>query len=158
MLTQTPEKQIVDTLSARGQSLATAESCTGGLIGHRISNVSGASAVYLGGVVAYSNAVKVSILGVLESALNTHGAVSETVARGMAEGVRRVIGSDWGVGITGIAGPGGGSPEKPVGLVYIGVSGANGTRVERNLFSGDRESVKSQAADKALEMLLEEMG
>lgn len=148
---------LIERLIMRGQCLATAESCTGGLLGHRLTNVPGASSVYLGGVIAYSNEVKVSLLGVREATLSAQGAVSEVVAREMAAGVWQRLGSDWGVGITGIAGPGGGTAEKPVGLVYIGVAGAGRTREDRCVFSGTREEIKAQSVEYALGMLLEEI-
>lgn len=144
-------------LAETGATMATAESCSGGLIAHRITNVAGSSAYYLGGVVTYSNDAKARLLGVPESALATHGAVSEPVARAMAEGVRDRFGADWGVGVTGIAGPGGGTPQKPVGLVYIAVAGAGGTVVVENRFEGSRETIKGQTAEKALDLLREQM-
>ncbi|MBQ3853230.1 MAG: nicotinamide-nucleotide amidohydrolase family protein, partial [Anaerovibrio sp.] len=109
-------------------------------------------------VVSYSNEVKMSHLGVKEETLASYGAVSEETAREMSEGVRSRIGADLGVGITGIAGPGGGSAEKPVGLVYISVAGARGTVVKRNVFAGTRTEIKRQAVDTALNMLLEYLG
>jgi PncC family amidohydrolase len=149
------ERAICARMTALGRTLATAESCTGGLIAHRITNVPGASEVLVGGVVAYSNAVKVALLGVSEADLRAHGAVSEPVARQMAEGVRARLGADVGVGVTGIAGPGGGTAEKPVGLVYIAVANAGGTVAARHVFPGGREDVKRQTADEALNMVLE---
>jgi PncC family amidohydrolase len=142
-------------LRALSATIATAESCSGGLIAHRLTNVAGASDYFLGGVVAYSNEAKVAFLGVTPEALASHGAVSEPVARQMAEGARAHFKADFGIGVTGIAGPSGGTAEKPVGLVYIAVAGVGGTRVTRNVFPGDRVSVKAQTAGKALEMLLE---
>lgn len=158
MTSSSLEQQVVAALQTRNVRLATAESCTGGLLGHRLSNVSGASEVYLGGVIAYANAVKISLLGVDAAMLDQHGAVSKEVAQCMAEGVRRTLHSDWGIGITGIAGPGGGTKEKPVGLVYVGVAGPEGTRAVRNVFSGSRFDIKAQSADCALQILLEELG
>lgn len=136
-----------------GRTLAVAESCSGGLIAHRITDVPGASACFAGGVVAYSNEVKQALLGVNREDLDRHGAVSEPVARQMAEGVRGCMGADYGIGVTGIAGPDGGTAEKPVGLVYIAVADGSETVVTRNEFTGDRGQVKSQAADRALTML-----
>lgn len=144
-------------MRAKGATLASAESCSGGLIAHRITNVPGSSAYYLGGVVSYSNTAKVALLGVSTDSLNIHGAVSETVAREMAEGVRTRFGADYAVACTGIAGPSGGTPEKPVGLVYIGAAGPRGTTVARYRFDGDRESIKQQTADQALRLVLEAM-
>jgi nicotinamide-nucleotide amidase len=152
------EQHIVDCLSASRRTLATAESCSGGLISHRLTNVPGASDCLLGGVVAYSNEIKTAILGVDPGVLREVGAVSETVAGQMAEGVRQAFGADFGVGVTGIAGPGGGTEEKPVGLVYIAVASAAEKRVSRNLFEGSRVAVKDQTAQRALEMLSELIG
>lgn len=151
------ETRIGQRLAATKRSLATAESCSGGLIAHRITNIAGASDYFLGGVVAYSNAVKVALLGVSEADLATYGAVSEPVARQMAEGARARFGTDFGIGVTGIAGPGGGTAEKPVGLVYVAVAGPAGTRVTRNVFPGAREDVKQQTAQHALEILWEQL-
>ncbi len=151
----TLEETIGERLRVTGGSLATAESCSGGLIAHRVTNVAGSSAYFLGGVVSYSNEAKVSLLGVSKASLVEHGAVSEAVARQMAEGARARFGATYGVACTGIAGPSGGTPEKPVGLVYIGVAGPAGTRVERCQFTGDRERVKNQTAERALSLVLE---
>ena len=136
-------------------TLATAESCTGGLIAHRITNVPGVSAWYVGGVVAYSDKLKKALLGVGEGVLAAHGAVSEPVARQMAEGAQSRFGADVAVAVTGIAGPGGGTAEKPVGLVYLAVSGASGTVVCREFFEGNRQQIKAKTAEKALKMVLE---
>ncbi|NER81747.1 MAG: nicotinamide-nucleotide amidohydrolase family protein, partial [Leptolyngbya sp. SIO1D8] len=113
-------------LQARGQTLAIAESCTGGGLGHMITAVPGSSSYFMGGIISYDNAVKVGLLGVESLTLETEGAVSGSVACQMAAGVRARLGTDWGVAITGVAGPGGGTAEKPVGLVYIGISGPDG--------------------------------
>lgn len=150
-----PEQFVLKSLSGAGQTLATAESCAGGLIAHRITNVPGASEVFLGGIIAYSNTVKTALLGVPEELLIAHGAVSEPVARAMAEGACRRLGSDWSVAVTGIAGPGGGTPEKPVGLVYVAVHGPRVSEVHRVRFQGDRESIKQQTAEAALRILRE---
>ena len=152
-----PEARVVSYLIELRKTIATAESCSGGLIAHRLTNVPGASTPFVGGVVAYSNQVKQALLGVPEELLAAHGAVSEPVARAMAEGVRARLGTDWSVAVTGIAGPGGGSPEKPVGLVYMAVAGPGDTRAVRFQFSGDRESVKSQTAEAALELVWESL-
>lgn len=138
-----------------GATLATAESCSGGLIAHRVTEVPGISTCYRGGVVAYANEIKTAVLGVDADVIATEGAVSEAVAAQMATGVRERFGTDYGIGVTGVAGPGGGTPDKPVGLVYIAVSGASGLRVERCQFSGARSEVKEQTAQHAFEMLLE---
>jgi nicotinamide-nucleotide amidase len=149
----TLEQAVVNLLREHGQSLATAESCTGGLVSHRVTEVPGSSDVFVGGIVAYSNAVKQQELGVPQEVLAQYGAVSEPTARAMAEGVRARLGSHWGIGITGIAGPTGGTPEKPVGLVYIGLSDPTGTLVTRHLFLGDRQTVKWRASQVALTLL-----
>ncbi|HEX2972716.1 MAG TPA: CinA family protein [Tepidisphaeraceae bacterium] len=149
------ECSIFDRLSVYERTLATAESCTGGLVAHRLTNVPGMSEFFLGGVVAYSNAAKMKFLGVGEADLASHGAVSEPVARQMAEGARAAFNADLGIGITGIAGPGGGTPEKPVGLVFIAVAGPGGSVVKRNVFPGTREQIKDQTAETALRMVLE---
>lgn len=149
------ERLIIDRLRTLDYSLATAESCSGGLVAHIITNAPGASECFSGGVVAYSNDVKRRLLGVNNETLLSHGAVSDPVARQMAEGVRRTLGADFGIGVTGIAGPGGGSAEKPVGLVYVAVSGPAGTQVREYHFDGDREGIKAATASAALAMLWE---
>lgn len=135
------------------RTVATAESCTGGLIGHLLTEIAGSSAYYVGGIVAYSNAVKQSQLDVPQTIIESMGAVSEETARAMAEGVRTRLDADLGVATTGIAGPGGGTPTKPVGLVYIAVASAGGTQCQRHIFGGDRHSVKQQTAAAALQLL-----
>ncbi len=150
--------ELVRALARAGKTLATAESCTGGFLGKQITDVSGSSAVYPGGVISYCNRVKHEILGVSQADLDAYGAVSEPVARQMAEGVRRVIGADVGVGITGIAGPKSDDTNKPVGLVYIGVSDGCATRVERCRFDGDRDQVRRQSCQRAMELILELLG
>jgi len=142
-------------LRARGATLATAESCTGGLIGAWITAVPGSSDYYLGGVVAYANAAKIALLGVDPAILATHGAVSEATARAMATGARARLGADFGVSVTGIAGPGGGSGYRPVGLVYIGLAAPEGVRAARHVFAGDREAVRAAAARAALAWVAE---
>lgn len=151
------ETIVGERLTSMDRTLATAESCSGGLLAHRITNVPGSSVYFPGGVITYSNEAKVDLLGVSMEVLDREGAVSETVARQMAQGVRERFDADWGVGITGIAGPGGGSAEKPVGLVYIAVAGDRQTCVTRNLFEGSRESIKEQTAEQALRLLLEQL-
>ena len=140
-------------LRERGQTLVTAESCTGGLIGKMVTDPAGSSDYYLGGVVSYANAAKRDLLGVREQTLAEHGAVSEPVAREMARGARERFGADWAVSATGIAGPGGGSEEKPVGLVYIGVSGPGVDEAHRHVLPGDRETIRLRAATAALNHL-----
>ncbi len=148
-------RQIGERLTARQATLATAESCTGGLIGHLITEVAGSSAYYLGGIVAYSNDVKRSLLGVAEATLLTHGAVSEPTAREMAQGARLRLGAHVAVATTGIAGPGGGTATKPVGLVYIAVATHDAIHCERFVFAGDRHAIKHHTATTALRLLLD---
>ena len=146
-------RTLVALLTARGLTCATAESCTGGLAGGAITAVPGSSAVFAGGVISYSNEVKRRVLGVSADDLERHGAVSSPVAAQMAEGARRVLGTDLAVSLTGIAGPDGGSAEKPVGLVWFGLADARGVRTERAIFRGDRDAVRRQAVVHALGML-----
>jgi nicotinamide-nucleotide amidase len=140
-------------LRQRRQTLATAESCTGGLIGEMITQVGGASEYYLGGVVAYDNRVKQALLDVPADLLAGHGAVSEAVAAAMAEGCRRRLGADWAIAVTGIAGPTGGTADKPGGLVCTALAGAAGVKVEKQIFPGDRQSIRHRAAMAALNIL-----
>ena len=147
------EAVVVRLLTGRKKTLALAESCTGGNLAHRITNVPGASKVFGGGIVAYSNAAKRKFLGVRAATLARHGAVSAAVAREMAEGAREKFGADFAVGITGIAGPTGGTRTKPVGTVFIALAGAPGTVVERRLNSYGREEFKDLTARQALETL-----
>jgi nicotinamide-nucleotide amidase len=144
---------VAELLKERGLTLALAESCTGGLLASRLADVPGVSAVLERAFVTYANRAKVEELGVDEGLLEAHGAVSEEVASAMAAGAMAAARADVGVGITGIAGPEGGTAEKPVGLVYVAISGAAGTRVRRNLFPGGRGRVRHQATQVALEML-----
>lgn len=146
----TLEESVLSLLGERGLALATAESCTGGLVGKLLTDVPGSSAVYRGSVVAYANAVKESVLGVPADVLAAHGAVSAPVAAAMAEGARRLLGADVAVSITGIAGPDGGTEEKPVGLVWFGVAGPDGTETAKRLLPGDRAFVRRFAANVAL--------
>ena len=140
-------------LQQRRATLATAESCSGGLLAHCITNISGASRYFRGGVVAYSNEAKEALLAVPQSMLVEHGAVSEPVAQAMADGARIAFHADYGLGITGIAGPSGGTEEKPIGLVFIAVADANGTEVARHIFEGPRETIKMRTAEEALDLL-----
>ena len=144
---------VAGLLRERALTLALAESCTGGLLSARLTEVPGASAFLERSLVTYSNRSKIEELGVDPGLVERVGAVSEEVAAAMAAGVRRVAGTDIGVGITGIAGPDGGTPEKPVGLVFVSLDGAAGTRVRRAVFPGGRERVRYQATQVALEML-----
>jgi nicotinamide-nucleotide amidase len=149
---------VVARLTARGERVALAESCTGGLVASLLTNIPGASAVFDLGLVTYADAAKTAMLGVPASLLAAHGAVSEPVARAMAEGARRAAGATWGVGITGIAGPGGGSTEKPVGTIHLALAGPDGTRTVARLYRGDRERVRRAAAFEALELLRRALG
>lgn len=135
------------------KTLAVAESCTGGLIGHRITNVPGSSDYFIQGVIAYSNDAKKGLLDVPSDLIEKHGAVSYQVAQAMAQGVRKKAQADLGVGITGVAGPTGGTPEKPVGLVYVALAWREGCEVTKNLFLGKREAIKFQSSQKALDMI-----
>lgn len=150
---ETMEVAVGKLLRARAATVACAESCTGGLIASRITDVPGASDYFRGAVVAYANEVKQRVLGVPEQVLREHGAVSEPCARAMAEGVRALLGADWAVATTGIAGPGGGTPEKPVGLVYIAVAGADGTVCVRGNWPGTRDQFKARVSQYALNTL-----
>ena len=147
------EAVIVRELTARKQTVAIAESCTGGCIANRITNVPGASAVLIAGLVTYANEAKTKFVGVRPETLAAHGAVSEMVVREMAEGARRETGADYGIAVTGIAGPGGGSPEKPVGTVFMAVSSATGTVALKQLNRYDRETFKDITTQQVLEML-----
>jgi len=147
------QKVVGDLFRRKRISLAAAESCTGGLLSARLTEVAGSSDFFRGGVVSYSNALKRELLGVSEALLKKHGAVSRQSARAMAEGARRAAASDWSVSITGIAGPSGASATKPVGLVYIALSGAARTQVRKFLFHGSREAIRERAVTAALDLL-----
>ena len=151
---KTVSADVVREFLARNLTLGTAESLTGGMIAASVAGVSGASAVLMGGVVSYDSRVTHEVLGVEQSIIDTVGVVSEPCARQMAEGARRVLKVDVAVSATGIAGPTGGTPETPVGTVFIGVSSDKGTRVDECHFMGDRQSVREQSAAHALEMAL----
>jgi len=142
---------------ARGLSVAAAESCTGGLVAHVLTEVPGASAYVRGGIVAYADEIKRELLGVPGSVLAAHGAVSAQVAVAMAEGVCRRMGTSLGIGVTGVAGPGGGTDAKPVGLVYVAVAGLGRTTVRRFQWDGDRSANKRDSAQSAIEMLVEQV-
>jgi nicotinamide-nucleotide amidase len=148
------EAVIVRLLARRGKKLALAESCTGGCIAHQITNVPGASKILLGGVVAYSNGAKQRFLGVRPETLKQRGAVSEAVAREMAEGARKKFGADFAIAVTGIAGPGGGTKAKPVGTVFIALASDFETVVKRKLNCFGREKFKEITANQALALLL----
>lgn len=140
-------------LAKRRETVAVAESCTGGRIADLLTSVSGASAWFVGSAVVYANAMKEAWVGVHPETLAAHGAVSEAAAEEMANGVRAVCAVTWGLSVTGIAGPTGGTPEKPVGTVFTALAGPNGTRVQRHRFAGDREQVRTFSAAATLEML-----
>ncbi len=150
-------KELVETFRRAGATLATAESCTGGLIGKNITDISGASEMYLGGVISYANSVKEKVLGVPADTLLRFGAVSKQTARAMAAGALSLTGADFSVAVTGIAGPSGGTPEKPVGLVYIAVGEKKSGNifVTRNIFSGDRDSIRESTTERAAELVSE---
>ncbi|MBM4425305.1 MAG: CinA family protein [Chloroflexi bacterium] len=149
------ESQIGQILAERKLTLAAAESCTGGLISHRITNVPGSSAYFLGGVVAYSYEAKEHALGVHHNTLYDHGAVSKETAIEMARGARRVFSADIAVAVTGIAGPGGGLPNKPVGLTWIALSAREGETARQFVWNKDREGNKADSAEAALGMVMD---
>ena len=151
---ETLEEVVVRLLTKRNQTLATAESCTGGLIAHRVTNVPGASQIFVAGYVCYANRAKIGMLNVDRNLIEKHGAVSEPVARSLAEHVRVCAGSDYALATTGIAGPTGGSAEKPVGTVYVGLASAESETIAKKFFfSTDRETFKQLAAQSALDLL-----
>ena len=150
---ETMEGVVVRLARAAGVKLATAESCTGGLVASRITDVPGASEIFVGGWVTYANEAKVRELGVKEESLTKYGAVSAAVAGEMAEGARKRAGADWAVSVTGIAGPGGGSPGKPVGLVYLGIAGAGGVETVEKKLVPERRTFKGMASQAALDLL-----
>ena len=147
------EQKVSVKFIERGQTLSLAESCTGGLIGDRLTNIPGASAFFLLGIIAYDYAAKTKILGVPSVLLKKQGAVSAEVASMMAQGVRKILKTDYGLGVTGIAGPGGATKTKPVGLVFIALSTRQKTIVKKCIFKGTRVAIKNQACQTALKML-----
>ena len=147
------ESEVGKLLREKNLTIACAESCTGGFLTSRLTDVAGSSAYVQGSIVSYSNAVKNSVLKVKAETLQEFGAVSEQTARQMSENVRELFKTNIGVGVTGIAGPDGGSAEKPVGTVYISVSNADKTEVKRFNFSGTRAEIKNQSCDAALSMI-----
>lgn len=149
--------EIGELLTRRRLTVAVAESCTGGLLGHCITSVPGSSAYFRGGVVAYADDVKCRLLAVEAERIARDGAVSAGVARTMAEGVRSVLSADIGIGITGVAGPDGGSAEKPVGLVFVGIAGDRGSEAREFRFEGNRGAVKGASVFAALQMLRERL-
>ncbi len=152
------EIEVGRRLKTLNATVATAESCTGGLIAHLLTEVAGSSAYLMGGVVAYSNAVKERLLSVTPATLTEYGAVSEQTARQMAIGARALFGVDYAVSVTGIAGPGGDTPSKPVGLTYVGVAWSGGAEVERHVWGGTRTENKLASAHAALRLLLRVLG
>lgn len=149
------EEQIGELLRERGLKLATAESCTGGLVGDRITNIPGSSDYYIGGVVSYAYEAKVALLGVSWDTLQTFGAVSRETVLEMARGVRKALSADIAVSVSGIAGPGGGLPDKPVGTTWIGLSSQDGDWARAFCFDGDRETNKASSADAAFQFVLD---
>jgi len=155
MMDERVEEAVGRLLTERKLTLALGESCTGGLVAHRLTNVPGSSSYVLGGIVAYSNEAKERLLGVRHATLEEHGAVSGETAIEMARGARTALGADVGLSVTGIAGPSGGTPDKPVGLVYVALAAGSVERVERFVWNGDREGNKVQSAEAALALLRE---
>jgi PncC family amidohydrolase len=151
----TPEEKLGLLLREKGMRIAVAESCTGGLIGGRITGVAGSSDYFEAGLVTYSNRAKERFLSVPHELIATKGSVSPEVAEAMAEGVRGATDADIGIAVTGIAGPGGGSPEKPVGLVYIGLATTDKTITRRHQFQGDRATVRQKTTEEALRLAIE---
>jgi nicotinamide-nucleotide amidase len=147
------EEVVAWLLQEHHATIAVAESCTGGMLAERLTNVPGSSAYFRGGVVSYSNDLKTAWADVPKGLIDTHGAVSAEVALAMADGIRRRTDATLGIGVTGIAGPSGGSPEKPVGLVHIGIADAKGPRERKFLFPGDRDRIRHQATQAALDMI-----
>jgi len=144
-------------LVMKNATIATAESCTGGLIAERLTNVAGSSRYFMSGVICYSNESKLELAGIPPLLLEMQGAVSAEVARGLAEGIRERANTSIGVGVTGVAGPSGGSAEKPVGTVHIAVATPSGTQHRQLLFPGDREKIRWQASQAALDMVRREL-
>lgn len=146
-------KKVAQILNQYRMRLAVAESCTGGLLAAKITDLPGSSEYFSGGIVAYANDVKVNLLGVKTETIEKYGAVSSPCAREMAKGVKERLGADCGIAITGIAGPGGATPDKPVGLVYFGIAIAEFTYVEKQFFKGDRAETRKKAAAHGLKLL-----
>ncbi len=152
-----PEERIASLLTEKKMTVALAESVTGGLASHKITNVPGSSRYFLGSVVAYSNASKVALLGLREETIKRHGAVSSQAVLEMAAGVRTVLGSDIGAAVTGIAGPAGATPGKPIGLIYFAVDDGRASRTEREVFSGSREDIKNSGAERLLQLIADHL-
>ena len=149
------EVRLGELLGQRGLTLAVAESCTGGLVGHRITNVAGSSTYFVGGVISYANEAKMNLLGVRGETLVNFGAVSRETVLEMARGVRRALNADVGLAVSGIAGPGGGTPDKPVGTVWIGLCTPDKEQAWSYRLQGERIQIKQQAAERALHHLAE---
>lgn len=158
MLDDTLEAQVGELLRQRGLRLAVAESCTGGLLAHRLTNVPGSSTYFVGGIVSYAYEAKVRLLGVSWNTLEAYGAVSRETVLEMARGVRRVLSADVSLSVSGIAGPGGGMPEKPVGLAWFGLCAQDFEDARSTITKGDRLSNKEQFVDTALKMLIDYLG
>ena len=155
MQSQPLEVQVGELLRLHGLRLAVAESCTGGLIGHRLTNIPGSSTYYMGSIIAYAYEAKVRLLGVRWDTLEKHGAVSQDTVLEMALGVRRALAADIGLSVSGIAGPGGGTPDKPVGLVWIGLSAPDANEAWSYTWDGDRLQNKEYTAEQALQLLVD---
>jgi nicotinamide-nucleotide amidase len=151
------QARLVSLLLTREQTITTAESCTGGLVGKSITDISGSSAVYPGGVISYSGRIKHQLLQVPEEMLQQFGAVSEQVANAMAQGVRTLMGADYGLSVTGIAGPNSDETGKPVGLVYVALASPTGVYCRELHLAGDRDSIRCQAAECAMKLALEQI-
>jgi nicotinamide-nucleotide amidase len=147
------EEVVAQQLAMNSATIAAAESCTGGLLAQRLTSIAGSSSYFLGGVVCYSNELKTAWADVAPEVILSKGAVSSEVAVALAEGIRRRVGSTLGIGITGVAGPGGGSEEKPVGTVHVAISHTNGTKERGMRFPGDREAIRWQASQAALDLV-----
>lgn len=147
-------KMIAKTLAEKKKTLAIAESCTGGMVSNTLSNISGCSTFFKAGFITYSNEAKTKFLKVPKDLLLEHGAASEPVARAMAEGARKAAKANFAISLTGIAGPTGGTPQKPVGLVFMACASSQRTTVERHIFKGTRLQIKKQATQAVLELLL----
>jgi PncC family amidohydrolase len=154
-MSESPESRIGILLRGRGLKLATAESCTGGLIADRITDIPGSSDYFVGGVVAYAYEAKVALIHVSWDTLRAHGAVSRETVIEMARGVRTALGADLAVSVSGIAGPGGGLPDKPVGTTWIGLSATDGDWARKFVWNGDRRANKESSADAALQFVLD---
>ena len=148
-------EELANGLTMRQMTLAVAESCTGGMLSNMITDMPGSSNFYQGGVVAYNNAVKIEVIGVTGDCIRNHGAVSERTARAMADGVREALSADIGIAITGIAGPGGGTDERPIGLIHIAVTDLDNQLSKEIKLDGDRAKIKKAASEAAIELAIE---